>query len=190
MYLRNLNQTITMLHTSIPSAPGRTTKCLLVAIVAAGCGGDSKPTVDAMPDAPPVALTCMAYCSEIQTHCTGPNAQYADADHCMAACASFTPRTSTTSDMPENTLGCRIFQGGAPSMTAPAAHCPQAGPAGDLLTANPAQACSGGNVCASFCALEIGACGSLDHPLDGDPRDATNNHLYQFRNMKDRKSVV
>lgn len=162
-----------MLHTSIT---------FLVILVTVGCG-DKKPAADAMPDAP--ALDCMAYCAEIQTHCAPPNAQYASADSCLASCASFSVGASTVADMTGNTLGCRIYHAGAPSAMSPATHCPHAGPGGDLLTANPAQFCSGGNVCESFCALEIKACGSLDQPLPGDPRDDTNNHLFQFRNMND-----
>jgi hypothetical protein len=103
----------------------------------------------------------------------------------MATCASFTVGTSTVNDMSGNTLGCRIYHAGAPSVMAAATHCPHAGPGGDLLTASPPTFCSGGNVCASFCALEIKACGSLDAPLPGDPRDATNNHLFQYQNMDD-----
>jgi hypothetical protein len=174
-----------MLNTSTTSALVRNLKMFMVVTVAAGCGGDKQPAIDAMPDMAPLTLDCSTYCSQIQMHCGGADAQYADVGHCMAACASFIVGTSTVDDMTGDTLGCRIYHAGAPSGMAPATHCPHAGPGGDLLTANPAQFCSGGNVCESFCALELKACGSLDAPLPGDPRDATNNHLFQFRNMND-----
>jgi hypothetical protein len=149
----------------------------------AGCGGDGNPAIDAAvaPDAP--ALDCATYCSEIQANCTGGNAQYPDMAHCMATCASFSVGTSQVTDMSGNTLGCRIHYAGAPSMMEAATHCFHAGPAGDLITATAPAFCSGGDVCASFCTLEIKACGSLDAPLPGNPRDNTNNPIYQYRNM-------
>jgi hypothetical protein len=154
----------------------------------AGCGGsDDNPGVDAAPepDAAVVVLDCPSYCVEVQANCTGTNAQYADAAHCMAACSSFTVGSSAITDTSGNTLGCRIYHGGDPAKMTPATHCPHAGPGGDQITATPAAVCSGGNVCESFCALEIKACGSLDAPLSGDPRDAAGNSLFQYRNMAD-----
>jgi hypothetical protein len=73
-------------------------------------------------------------------------------------------------------------------MTDPQANCPQAGPAGAVIASVDGGAtlgCSGGNVCESFCALEILACGSMDAPLPGNPKDAANNPLYQYRNTAD-----
>lgn len=158
-------------------------RSFLIAIALAGCGGDTKPTIDAPPDSVP--LDCSTYCAEIQANCTGANAQYPDMAHCMATCASFAVGTSKVTDMSGNTLGCRIYHAGAPSMMAAATHCPHAGPAGDLITASPPAFCSGGDVCTSFCTLEIMACGSLDAPLPGNPRDETGNPLFQYRNMAD-----
>jgi hypothetical protein len=160
-------------------------RTLLIMVALVGCGGDKKPAIDAAPDAAPVALDCPTYCTEIQENCTGANAQYPDMAHCTATCASFTVGTSKVTDTSGNTLGCRIYHAGAPSMTAPATHCVHAGPGGDLITAAPPSVCSGGDVCASFCALEIKACGSLDAPLPGNPRDSTNNPIYQYQNMND-----
>lgn len=156
----------------------------MVALVACG---DGKSTVDAaiQIDAMPVALDCTAYCTEIQANCTGANAQYPDMAHCIATCASFAVGTSKVTDTSGNTLGCRIYHGGDPSKMAAATHCVHAGPGGDLITAASPAFCSGGDVCASFCALEIEACGSLDAPLPGNPRDATNNPLFQYQNLAD-----
>jgi hypothetical protein len=166
----------------------RTTRTFLIVMTLAGCGDknpaiDAAVKIDAAPDAAPVSLDCPAYCTEIQANCTGANAQYPDMAHCMATCASFTVGTSKVTDTSGNTLGCRIYHGGDPSMMAPATHCIHAGPGGDLITATPPAVCSGGDVCASFCALEIKACGSLDAPLPGNPRDANGNPLFQYLNM-------
>lgn len=50
--------------------------------------------------------------------------------------------------------------------------------------ASPPAACSGGDVCTSFCMLQLKACGSLEVPLPGDPRDGNGNPLFQYRNME------
>lgn len=162
-------------------------RAFLIAITLVGCNGDNPSAIDAapidaVPDAPPV-LDCPTYCAEIQVNCTDTNAQYADRAACDAACKSFTVGTSTVTDMSGNTLGCRIYHAGPPSQTAPTTHCAHAGPGGDLITATSPGFCSGGDICTSFCALEIAACGSLDAPLPGNPRDSTNNPLFQYQNM-------
>lgn len=130
-----------------------------------------------------VALDCPTYCTQIQANCTGANAQYPDMAHCIAACGTFTVGTSAVTDPAGNTLGCRIYHAGAPSMTMPATHCPHAGPGGDQLTASTPAICSGGDVCASFCALQVKACGSVEAPLPGNPTDSTGNPLFQYQNV-------
>jgi len=162
------------------SATIRAMRTSLVVVVLVGCGGGDSKATDA---AVSVALDCQSYCAEIQANCTSPNAQYPDLAHCTTACKSFTVGTSTVNDPSGNTLGCRIYHAGAPSMMAPETHCAHAGPGGDRIPASPPAFCSGGDVCASFCALEIMACGSLDAPLPGDPTDATGNPLFQYRNF-------
>jgi hypothetical protein len=141
--------------------------------------------IDAKPDAPPVALDCPSYCTEIQANCKSANAQYSDAAHCSSACKSFVVGASQVTDSSGNTLGCRIYHAGTPSMTDPGTHCVHAGPGGDLITAVAPAFCSGGDVCASFCALEIMACGTQMEPLPGMPRDGDNNPLYQYQNLAD-----
>jgi hypothetical protein len=159
---------------------------LLIVVTLAGCGGSNPPSIDAAIDGPvdmmPLELNCTAYCSEIQQTCADANAQYANMDQCSHTCPSFVVGTSTVNDTAGNTLGCRIHDAVAAS-TMPSINCPHAGPAGDLITASPTGHCSGGDVCMSFCTLEIMACGSLDMPLPGNPRDATNNPLFQFKNL-------
>jgi hypothetical protein len=157
-------------------------RIFLVLAVLAGCDGDEGPP-DAAPDAV-ATLDCPTYCDRIQMNCTGANAQYSDRDHCIAACGTFTVGTSTVTDVSGNTLGCRVYYSGAPSKMDPATHCAQAGPGGDPIGASSTATCSGGDVCASFCALEIKACGSLEEPLDGDPRDDNGNPLFQYRNLQ------
>lgn len=165
-------------------------RAFLILALLAGCGGsDGDGPPDAEPDATPVALDCPTYCGQIQANCTGTNAQYPDMANCMATCGTFTVGTSMVTDTSGNTLGCRVYHSGAPAKTAPAMHCPHAGPAGDQLTATPQGGCSGGDACASFCALEIKACGSVDAPLPGNPRDSTNNPIFQYQNMANCMSV-
>jgi hypothetical protein len=167
-------------HRSISTLAGQ---FLAVVAVLVGCGGsNTKP--DAAIDAVPVNLDCPTYCAQIQANCTGANAQYADLAHCNAACASFSVGSSTVNDLSGNTLGCRISHAVAASSAASSAtQCMYAGPVGDAIAAVAPAFCSGGDVCASFCTLEIAACGSLDAPLPGNPRDGDNTPLYQFRNM-------
>jgi len=98
-------------------------------------------------------------------------------DQCAKTCASFAVGTSKVTDMTGNTLGCRINLAVAAS-TMPAMHCPQAGPAGDLLTGT--GFCSGGDACVSFCTLEIMDCGSVKAPLPGNPKDASGTPLFQY----------
>jgi hypothetical protein len=163
----------------------RSMRILVAVVVLAGCSG-SKASSDSVVDAPsddaPIKLDCTSYCSEIQANCTDSDAQYPDLEHCVRTCHSFAVGASQLTDTTGNTLGCRIHHASA-AMTMPASHCPAAGPAGDQVTARPPAACSGGDVCASFCTLEIVACGSLDAPLSGNPTDDSDRPLAQYQNM-------
>lgn len=160
-------------------------RTFLILMVLIGCGDDGASPIDAAPDVAVVSLDCSTYCTEIQVNCIDANAQYLDMAHCTATCASFTVGTSKVTDTSGNTLGCRIHYAGNPAITAPATNCVHAGPAGGPITATPPDpvSCIGNDVCASFCALEIKACGSLDAPLPGNPRDADGNPLFQYLNM-------
>lgn len=146
-------------------------------------------SLDASIDAPTLALDCPTYCAEMRANCTGTNAQYPDVtdvpDACATTCATFTVGTSTTADLSGNTLGCRIHYAGTTSVTADK-KCVYAGPVGDFITASDPNSCSRGDVCASFCALEIKACGTLIAPLPGDPKDSTSrNPVYQYGSIDD-----
>jgi hypothetical protein len=161
---------------------GRCMQILVVMMLLVGCGDDPKPAIDALD------LSCSTYCMEIQNHCTGMNSQYMDAAECMAACASFPMGISAGTDV-GNTLECRIHHASAPAMVTAETYCPRAGPGGDVISPGTGGFCSGGDVCASFCALEITACGSIEVPLPGNPKDATGNPLFQYRNMERCMSV-
>ena len=168
-------------------------RAFLVAIVLVGCSDNKNSAIDASvpidvaipldapPDAPPLP-DCPTYCAQIQQNCTGTNAQYADATACMSACESFAVGTSTVADRSGNTLGCRTFYAGTPSMTDPVANCPHAGPAGDVIS-SASGVCSGGDICTSFCTLEIKASGSVEAPLPGDPEDSSGNTLNYYGNV-------
>jgi len=169
-------------------------RAFLIATILVGCGDSNHSTIDAMvpmdtavlidavPDSPPDATLpdCPTYCAAIQTNCTGANEQYPNATACMTACAAFPP--GALGDTAGNTLGCRTFYSGTLSMTDPVVNCPHAGPAGDIISANPGF-CSGGDICTSFCAVTIQGCGSLESPLPGDPTDSRGNPLYHYRNI-------
>ncbi len=120
-------------------------------IVLAACGGD--PGNRAI-DAPPVTLDCTTYCREIETNCTGLNAQYPTMAQCMATCAKFTTPGALT-DMAGNTLGCRIYHAGDPSRLTPTIHCIHAGPAGAQTNAAAGQC---GDACTDFCSLNLATC--------------------------------
>src|SRR4051812_10348121 len=125
----------------------------VVGCALAACSDDKPAAADAA--APAVTLDCATYCGEIQTNCKDANVQYADAGHCMAACAAF-PK-GTLDDKSGNTLGCRIYHAGAPSAMTPATHCVHAGPGGDKTNAAAPGTC--GDACTSFCTLELAGCG-------------------------------
>lgn len=163
-------------------------RTFLVLAVLAGCDGHDS-GADAAPPDTVAALDCTSYCGRIQASCTEGNAQYPDEAHCMAACRSFPVGTSTVDDTSGHTLGCRIYHAGAPAKADPAAHCAHAGPAGDHLMATPPAACSGGDVCTTFCTLQFKACGSLDAPLPGNPTEPNGNPLVQYRDMDDCLTV-
>ena len=146
---------------------------LLLSLALAACGDSSNKTVDAAPadmaidmTTTTVALDCPTYCTQIMANCTAGNAQYSDMAHCLGSCAAFVVGTSKVTDTSGDTLGCRIYHGGAPAKADPALHCPHAGPGGDKIAAGTTPAfCSGGDLCANFCALQIKTCGSIDAPV-------------------------
>jgi len=146
----------------------RMRKVILMLALVAACGDDDATTTDAPTaiDAPAVTLDCATYCSQITANCTGANAQYADAAHCMGTCAKF-PKGTAVTETTGDTLGCRIYHSGMPSATTPATHCPHAGPGGGPVADPLVAQC--GNACESFCTLEIATCGTTGAPKAGIP---------------------
>jgi len=97
-------------------------------------------------------LDCNTYCSAIMANCSGMNAQYGDMAACMGACGAF--EVGKAADTSGNTLGCRIYHGGAPAKGEPTVHCEHAGPGG-------ADTC--GSDCEGFCAIATKTC-PTEHP--------------------------
>jgi hypothetical protein len=144
--------------------PMRTT-LLMLALALAACGGDDDNNIDAPPpidaaiDArPTLPLTAQAYCDTIQAACTGANAQYPNANQCLATAAAFTPGANAN-EMTGDTLGCRIYHAqNAMITTDVATHCPHAGPAGNKIDLATGQ-CSE-SPCKAFCKLNVAVCGT------------------------------
>ncbi|MEO7729580.1 MAG: hypothetical protein ABIY55_01305 [Kofleriaceae bacterium] len=154
----------------------RTSLFIILALAACGDDGgkatpDAKPAIDAavaIDGAPAPTLDCPTYCTEIQTNCTAANGQYQDMAHCLGTCKAFA--VGTLADRTGDTLGCRLYHGGAPAAADAAGatlHCPHAGPGGDKISATAPAFCSGGNVCEDFCNIHVKTCGTIAAPLTG-----------------------
>ncbi len=122
-------------------------------------GVDSSPGIDSsVSDANAeagAAPDCTSYCTEVLANCTGAVAQYASMASCMNVCGAFP--VGTVADKSGNTLGCRLYHGGAPSKGMPVMHCPHAGPnGGDKDPNGTAGTC--GEPCDAFCAIAQSVC--------------------------------
>ncbi len=106
-------------------------------------GGSS---TDAGTNPPPPS--CTKYCDLVQKHCTGENAQYADAESCLAFCAHLPPGDPWEQEKAPS-LACRQYYAGNPALTDPAAYCAAAGPFGGGLC---------GDRCTAFCEVTLSAC--------------------------------
>jgi len=98
------------------------------------------------------------------TNCTGTNAQYTSNDICMGVCAGFP--AGAISDTSGDTLGCRIYHGGAAAGSAANAttHCPHAGPTGgDPDPKGSAGVC--GEPCTAFCEVAAKVCTGTNFPF-------------------------
>jgi hypothetical protein len=91
------------------------------------------------------------------TNCTGANAQYTAMANCLGVCAGFP--MGTLADMSGDTLGCRLYHGGAAGASASAAalHCPHAGPTGGDKDPN-GTAGTCGEPCTAFCQVAAAVC--------------------------------
>lgn len=123
---------------------------------APGCGGDGGGTTTGGAGGGGPALTCSDYCQELMANCTGDHQQYADMAGCMGSCAAFP--AGALGDTAGDSLGCRLYHGGAASQMDPATHCPHAGPSGGDEDPTDASAGPCGDACESFCDIAIKAC--------------------------------
>ncbi|MFO0759625.1 MAG: hypothetical protein U0359_24240 [Byssovorax sp.] len=104
-----------------------------------------------------VTLDCTAYCTELLANCTEANAQFTTMETCMGTCAGYP--VGTIDDKAGNTLGCRLYHGGAPALGAPDMHCPHAGITGGDNDPTDANAGVCGEACDSFCEVAMKVCG-------------------------------
>lgn len=110
-------------------------------------GGESEASSGGADDSTGAAADpCPEYCTLVNDHCEGEQAQYAGQSACEAVCAAIAP--GTPEDQLGNTVGCRTFHA-INAAEDPDTHCVHAGPAG-------AGVC-GGN-CESFCSLALQLC--------------------------------
>jgi hypothetical protein len=109
-----------------------------------------------------VTLDCASYCTQVAKNCTADLAQFGGPDaanSCKNTCASWAP--GSLMDMDTNTLGCRIYHSGAPTVGAGATtHCGHAGLiGGDLDPAAGAAQCGDG--VEAFCKLAVATCSAV-----------------------------
>ena len=76
----------------------------------------------------PAAPTCQEYCTEYLKNCVDELNAYQDEADCLNQCAGWWPGVKDATD--GDSVGCRLYHGGAPAMSDPATHCPHAGPGG------------------------------------------------------------
>jgi hypothetical protein len=125
---------------------------------AGGSGGGATSTATATSTGTGMTATldCKSYCTEVAANCTGANTQYTSDDSCMATCKAFTE--GSVADMEGNTLGCRLYHGGAPAVTDPVTHCPHAGPTGGDKDVTDTTAGTCGEGCDAFCDVAVAVC--------------------------------
>ena len=84
---------------------------------------------------------CTDYCNEMAVNCTDTHLMYFSNAACLAICATL-PQGSLSDTGGQETVGCRLYHGGAPAAGDPVTHCPHAGPTGASVCGDP---------CQSFC---------------------------------------
>lgn len=117
----------------------------------ASAGDGSVPDASSIVDAPNGDATgstvdCTAYCTAIQSACTGANVQYASAASCIASCMHLPAGTAGATS--GNTLACRTMHTQL-AQGAPSTHCVHAGPSGGATC---------GTTCEGFCAIAAASC--------------------------------
>ena len=101
-------------------------------------------------------LDCKSYCAEVMTNCKTANEQYKSMDSCMNVCAALPPGTLGATD--GNSLGCRLYHGGAPAVATPDLHCAHAGPTGGDKIVSDTMAGTCGEGCDAFCTIAGAVC--------------------------------
>jgi len=103
-----------------------------------------------------VKTDCDGYCAGVMANCTLEYAQYVNKASCLATCATFP--LGKIGDTDGNSLGCRLYHGGAPAQAAPSTHCAHAGPTGGDMNVTDTSAGTCGEGCAAFCGVALDIC--------------------------------
>lgn len=132
----------------------------------AGGAGGSGVTSSASSSGTGVAptLDCASYCAEVMTNCKTTDEQYKTNDSCLAVCAAFPP--GKLGDTDGNSLGCRLYHGGGPSVMAPDTHCAHAGITGGDKDVTDTMAGTCGEGCDAFCDVAIAVCTGANKQYD------------------------
>jgi hypothetical protein len=115
-----------------------------------GNGGSGNTSNDAGAggaDEPPPPSLCQAYCTTMETNCSGDNLQYADMDTCLAVCHALP--AGSLGDANVNTVHCRLAEAKKAAGGEPEFYCPFAGPGGG-------DEC--GEDCDGYCTLMMELC--------------------------------
>jgi hypothetical protein len=121
-----------------------------------GTGGSGGATTSSTGTGTTETLDCASYCTEVMANCKDANAQYKTMDSCMHVCAAFP--VGKIDDKGGDTLGCRLYHGGANAVAAPDVHCAHAGPTGGDKDVTDTTAGTCGEGCAAFCEIAAKAC--------------------------------
>jgi hypothetical protein len=125
-----------------------------------GTGGDATTTTTSSTTSTgtgmPVTPDCASYCTAVETNCKGAQAQYPSTASCLAACAALP--VGKFGDTDGNSVGCRLYHGGAPAIADAVTHCPHAGPTGGDKDVTDAAAATCGEGCDAFCTVATKVC--------------------------------
>jgi hypothetical protein len=109
-------------------------------------------------------LDCASYCTEVMANCTTTNEQYKSKESCLTVCAAFPP--GKLGDTDGNSLGCRLYHGGAPAVMAPDTHCAHAGITGGDKDVTDTAAGTCGEGCDAFCDVALAVCTGTNKQYD------------------------
>jgi len=113
----------------------------------------------------PATLDCASYCTEVMANCTSAaDAQYGSMESCLKVCSAFPP--GKLGDTEGNSLGCRLYHGGGPAVTAPDTHCAHAGITGGDKDVTDTMAGTCGEGCDAFCDVALVVCTGANKQYD------------------------